>query len=638
MKKFAQVAVAMASLYIAPICQAGNAAGVPEWVTPAFSSLAKEGYLKLPLDWSKGLNRDTAARYTAYALSRLENRAAAPGYKQADCTVKPTGYGRMLWLEVPKQAACERLALQISSLDSQYKQAYRQAVQAYYELALQSERDMEVEVVKRLKAKSEASVQRLFEVANRRAVLIMDLNCQTLRKKYGADYKVRVVGANPLGEEYAATLRMCADDEAHCRRLTAELKKTRHFVEKAQSSGQKLAANKQLEVVTDRLKQRSVLLAKGKEKLQQIEQRVLDAADTGQVTETEKVGQLTPDVVEMAGRLRAEFAMELSLLGFFDDENAQQLAQVETVPLPTAEEMTRFKLDGEFRLDNGEHHGPASSGSRTRVRGRLYADYNIDGNWHAKGMAEYEKTFRGKGYSNDGKLRLNRYYLEGRIGEVLTDIGMFGSLMAEGNIYDGSFRGIRAVFGDKLKFKAEGGRTARYWLDHRGVSLSSIPLNAYNAVLSYDAGSCLFELGYYHFNNNGRSMNISMANYRQPLGKFDLGLMYLRGATSREAGMSGNGFVATLSYGREMPWRKGAVMYYLKYYRQPRSTYVMHTMNGLADNMWGFRGIGIGFSYTIQKDWLLNVEYDRLRDLETRERNNTLWLALTYFFRNYNDY
>ena len=81
-----------------------------------------------------------------------------------------------------------------------------------------------------------------------------------------------------------------------------------------------------------------------------------------------------------------------------------------------------------------------------------------------------------------------------------------------------------------------------------------------------------------------------MLNYRRPIGMLDVGLMYLAGRGDRDM-RSGNGFVWTLSCGREDSWRPGAQMGYLKYYYQPRATYVEHTMNGMADYMDGFRGI-----------------------------------------------
>jgi len=73
----------------------------------------------------------------------------------------------------------------------------------------------------------------------------------------------------------------------------------------------------------------------------------------------------------------------------------------------------------------------------------------------------------------------------------------------------------------------------------------------------------------------------------------------------------------------------------MKYYYQPESTYVEHTMNGMADWMQGFKGYGFGYSRTLKKNLVMNLEYDMLRDLTSGEHNNTIWASLSWFFSNY---
>ena len=118
----------------------------------------------------------------------------------------------------------------------------------------------------------------------------------------------------------------------------------------------------------------------------------------------------------------------------------------------------RFNMYTELRIDSGHSGGPHGNGSRTRVRARLYPDYNIDGNWHIKGMVEYEKTLSGPKGSKDGKVKLDRYYLSGNIGAVHADIGVFSSNMAEGNIYDSKFKGVRLTAGKPVRYTLEAGR------------------------------------------------------------------------------------------------------------------------------------------------------------------------------------
>ena len=331
-----------------------------------------------------------------------------------------------------------------------------------------------------------------------------------------------------------------------------------------------------------------------------------------------------PRLQKQAARLRTEFAKELEAEGFFDEEAAKKQAE-KTLP-PRAIQKPRFKLDGAARFDAGQHNGPQSIGSRSRLRLRLYPDYNIDNNWHLLGMVEMEKILHGKRGSKDGNPVLDRYYLEGFTGITLWDIGAFGSTMAEGNIYDSKFTGIRARVGDPVEYTFEAGETRPA---HR----------AYNFKASYHtADRQLFEGGFYYFSPvyEGNSRHIYMLNYRRPIGVLDFGAMYLRG-DGRGPADNGNGFILSLSMGKESSWRPGAQMGYLKYYHQPASTYVEHTMNGMADYMHGFRGWGLGYSYTLAKDWMLNIEVDRLQDLMTHDYNNTIWGSITYFFKTYKD-
>lgn len=335
--------------------------------------------------------------------------------------------------------------------------------------------------------------------------------------------------------------------------------------------------------------------------------------------------EVTAEEKEQGELLRAEFTEELTALGYFDDERAQAMA-TSTIPPGRGIDNARFKLEGALRYDYGQHTGPHSLGSRSRIRLRLYPDLNLDNNWHLIGMAEWEKTLHGSRGRKDNRFRFDRYYLEGYSGITLFDIGSFGSEMAEGNVYDTKFTGIRAVVGDPVTYRLEAGTTSG---SHR----------AYNAHVSFRTNDQQrFEGGFYYFDPvyEGARRRIFMLNYRRPIGMLDVGLMYLAGRGDRDM-RSGNGFVWTLSCGREDSWRPGAQMGYLKYYYQPRATYVEHTMNGMADYMDGFRGWGVGYNYTLKKDWLLSVELYRLQDLQTHAYNNTVWVALTYYFKSYKD-
>ena len=339
-----------------------------------------------------------------------------------------------------------------------------------------------------------------------------------------------------------------------------------------------------------------------------------------------------PQVLALAARLRSAFIEDLAETGYTDRENAEE--QLYASVLLPEDKVPRVKVDAEVRIDASRSAGLERGDSRSRMRARIYPDYDIDGNWHAAGMVEYEKRLTGGGGDKDGRLKLDRYYLTGKLGAVQTTLGVFGATMAEGNIYDSKFRGVRFSTGAPITYAAEYGRIDRA----RTVA---------NLTASYDAKTYKAEAGMYRFDKIGNATrNIYMLNYRKPIGAFDFGAMLLHGRD--HAAGNGTGYVFSLERGGASAWRPGSSSYFLKYYRQPSSTYVSHTMNGAADYMsydaalrgpvrGGFRGWGVGWSYTVKKDLNFSIEYFHLWDLQTHERSRTLWGALTGYFKNYED-
>lgn len=331
-----------------------------------------------------------------------------------------------------------------------------------------------------------------------------------------------------------------------------------------------------------------------------------------------EMDQITSDDWERLARRRVEYADELSAIGYFDRESSYMQAFTE-VKVPKLSDK-RFKIDGEARVDYGAHSGYKSSSDRSHARVRIYGDYNIDDNWHFISMLENEKILSGKG--EDSWMDIDRWYLTGKVGRARVDAGAFGSFLAEGNIYDSRFTGVRVSGKEPFSYMAEAGT-----IKHAGFAAAAEASTTHDI---YTLGA-----GLYRFDLKDRGeRNIYMLNVHRPLGGlYDLGLMGLLG---EDESRSEKGYVVSLTRGKENTWRRGNAYYFLKYYHQPYTTYVSHTMNGLADYMDGFEGIGAGIYYTVKPDWLLQAEYYNLKDLEEGGRNHTFWLALSYYFSNYN--
>lgn len=331
-----------------------------------------------------------------------------------------------------------------------------------------------------------------------------------------------------------------------------------------------------------------------------------------------EMDQITADDWERLARRRVEYADELSAIGYFDRESSYMQASTE-VKAPKISDK-RFKIDGEARVDYGAHSGYKSIGDRSHARLRIYGDYNIDDNWHFISMLENEKIVSGQG--EDSWMDIDRWYLTGKVGLARVDAGAFGSFLAEGNIYDSRFTGVRVSGKEPFSYMAEAGT-----IKHAGFAAAAEASTTHD-IYTLGAGLYRFDL-----EDRGKR-NIYMLNVHRPLGGlYDLGLMGLLG---EDESRSEKGYVVSLTRGKENTWQRGNTYYFLKYYHQPYTTYVLHTMNGLADYMDGFEGIGAGIHYTVKSDWLLQAEYYNLKDLEEGGRNHTFWLALSYYFSNYN--
>lgn len=341
------------------------------------------------------------------------------------------------------------------------------------------------------------------------------------------------------------------------------------------------------------------------------------------------------DVQSLLGDLRVEYGQELKNLGYFNEEEAWDVS-VSSAPIRPVDMEKRFKVDGEIRYDsrNQTDHSainPISGNPKypedlQRFRARFYLDYNINDNWHALGMVESEKALNGANDTMDGTLSLDRYYLQGYLGNARVTAGAFGTILGEGNIYDSRFKGAMVEYGDGMPwtFRARYGKVNEA---ERAKTLS----------ISYDRDSYGIDGGVYQFRMLGGShRNIEMMNFRKPIGGWlHSSFMYLHG--SDDEYKSGHGYVVTLRRGEENSWKKGNVTSFIKYYHQPRATYVEHTMNGMADYMNGFKGVGAGLSYTLHQDLVASLEYYRLKDLQDDDRNNTIWFGLSYYFDNHSE-
>lgn len=277
----------------------------------------------------------------------------------------------------------------------------------------------------------------------------------------------------------------------------------------------------------------------------------------------------------------------------------------------------KVNIDGEVRYHYALNSGPEQfDKTSSGIRARVGFDTAINQDWRAYGMLEGEKKL----VNYNDEFKLSRLYVAGKLGGSMVTAGSFGYLMADGNIYDSGFKGVRVDFGVPIKYTLSYG-------DTDNTKKTSIATAWYN---DFDYN---LEAGVYHYQKDGAATNNTIwtlgGNYN--FSNFGVGAMVLSSSAKDSKGDS-TGYVFSLNYGDLKTWRRGTYGIFAKYYDQPLGTYIDHGMNGTGGSMQGFKGYGLGVNYTLRENVVTGIEYYGLTDKTTGGKGDTLWSQITHYF------
>ena len=307
-------------------------------------------------------------------------------------------------------------------------------------------------------------------------------------------------------------------------------------------------------------------------------------------------------------KLSAEFAEELKNFG------------VRIGKLEAAEDNVNFTAQIRWHyVDN--YRSKHDSSDDHQLRSRIYINGKVNETWDYHAMLENKQDLHTN--AEEGKTGFERAYVTGRLGGAKLTGGVFGNLLAEGNIYDTSFDGIKLDFGDVIKYSLLYGN-ADIERDNK----------LFAATASYKDYDYDAAVGYHHIKydiGNPAANTIWSAGGNYDFGNYSFGAMYLR-ASEQDAKGDRDGYVLTLTHGRLKEWRAHTYEIYAKYYDQSVHTYLAHTMNGLAGYMDGFKGYSIGAQYAVAKNIVFGLEYYDLKDKITDEKNRTIWTQFIFDF------
>ncbi len=320
-------------------------------------------------------------------------------------------------------------------------------------------------------------------------------------------------------------------------------------------------------------------------------------------------------------KLAAEFADELDALGV-------RVANLE-------KKSDNVKITGEIRYHYAAHDTDIAdkNGNENKLRSRIWINGQINDDWSYTGMLENQQNFDNSKGDEDTKFQ--RAYINGKLGGVKFQGGRYNNKLAEGNVYDNRFDGVQLSYGKDIKLVAGYGDAYQKDADS-GMNAN----DTWYAELSGKLSKLTLAAGYYNFNDVAQTANVDdtiwagSANYA-----FDknvkLGYMYLNGDLDGYNGAD-DGHIVTLSYKGAKASDVGSWGAVAKYYDQGYSTYIDHTMNGLADDYdslsEGFKGYSLAVNYTFAKNIVGQVEW---YDLEAKEGNvdsETIWSQLVFSF------
>ena len=322
-------------------------------------------------------------------------------------------------------------------------------------------------------------------------------------------------------------------------------------------------------------------------------------------------------------KLAAEFADELDNLGV-------RVANLE-------KKADNVKITGELRYHYKDNDGD-KEGYATELRSRIWVKGQINDDWTYTGMLENIQDL--KNDSGDETTKFQRAYVNGKLGGVAVQAGRYHTKLSEGNVYDNRFDGVQVAYGKDVKLVAGYGKAAHL----NGVLDAGKKANAkdtYYAELSGKVDKLSLAAGYYNFEDVKEAKDVDdtvwtvAANYAFDK-NFKLGAMYLNGDKDKYDG-DDDGFVVTASYKGAKAAKAGSWGLVAKYYDQGASTYIDHTMNGLADDSLftsaeGFKGYSVAANYTFAKNIVGQVEYYDLDQKEGNKDAQTLWSQVVFTF------
>ena len=305
-------------------------------------------------------------------------------------------------------------------------------------------------------------------------------------------------------------------------------------------------------------------------------------------------------------KLAAEFADELDNLGV-------RVANLE-------KKADNVKITGQVRARYQSHENGDDKGD---LRTRLWVTGQVNDDWTYTAMLQNTQDFDNN--TGDEDVKLNRAYVDGRVGGLMVHAGRWDEVTNNGSILDSYVDGIKVSYGDKVKVYGMALKASEdgEWLteeaaDRIYVAGVEAQVGVVNGYFNYfRADNVATNWGK---DNEGNTVATKWLDEKKEIYNvgfnFDvakdlnLAYEYMWGDKKYNKEVSKDGFVATLAYKGADAATPGSYGLHVTYYDQPINAFLQPT----NDATWfredgGYKGFNVGADYALAKNITLAVNY-----------------------------
>ena len=306
-------------------------------------------------------------------------------------------------------------------------------------------------------------------------------------------------------------------------------------------------------------------------------------------------------------KLAAEFADELDSLGV-------RVANLE-------KKADNVKITGQIRYNYVSRDNDADE---SNLRTRLWVTGQVNEDWTYTGMLQNTQEFM-HSESGEDEVKLNRAYLNGRVGGIDVQAGRWDEVTHTGNVLDSYIDGVKASYGDNVKVFgiAAKGPSEEYLeasSDRLYVAGVEADLGAVNAYVTYYKAN---DAGYWNYDKDGEHdgpfnvvgdkeiWNIGASYNFAP--DFVLSAEYMWGDKDHEyAGEKPgkDGWYADLAWKGASADEPGSYGLHVSYFDQSANAYINPTTDATTfTKEGGYKGWAVGASYAFAKNIVGVVNY-----------------------------